>query len=39
MPADALLVTTAVIGVFAFFAMVLVYVDMTSLPPHDSKRS
>lgn len=39
MPADALLVTTAITGVFAFFAAVLIYVDLTSLPRHDSKRS
>lgn len=39
MPADAQLITSAVIGVFAFFAAVLVYVDLTSLPRHDSKRS
>lgn len=39
MPADALLVTAAVVGMFAFFAAILVYVDLTSLPPHDSKRS
>lgn len=32
MPADAALVTILVLAVFAFFAAVLVYVDMTSLP-------
>lgn len=38
MPADSMLVTSLVIGVFAFFALVLAYVDATSLPRHDTRR-
>ncbi len=37
MPADAVLVTSLVVAVFAFFAAVLIYVDLTSIPRHIRK--
>lgn len=37
MPADAALVTSLVLGVFAFFAAVLIYVDLTSMPRHEPR--